>query len=77
MALVVGLHFLPIAYAASFRPFYRLATVLLLSAAIGFVIPAPVGGEIAGTSAALSLWFVSITAVSRERHTKQMSMAQA
>jgi hypothetical protein len=77
MALVVGLHFLPIAHAASFRPFYRLATVLLLSAAIGFMVPAPVGGEIAGISAALCLWFASITAVSRERHAKQTSMAQA
>lgn len=75
MALVVGLHFLSIPYAASFRPFYMLATVLLLSAAIGFMVPAPVGSEIAGTLAALSLWFASITAVSRERHAKQTSTA--
>lgn len=75
MTLVVGMHFLPIAHAASFRPFYMLAAVLLLSAAIGFMVPAPVGGEIAGISAALSLWFASIAAVSRERNAKQTSMA--
>lgn len=75
MALVVGLHFLPIAHAASFRPFYILAAGLLLSAGIGFMAPAPVGGEIAGISAAVSLWFAAITAVSRERHAKQASVA--
>lgn len=75
MALVVGLHFLPIAHAVSFRPFYILATVLLLSAAIGFIVPAPVGSEIAGISAALALWVASITAVSRERDAKQASTA--
>lgn len=75
MALVVGLHFLPIGHAASFRPFYTLGVVLLLSAAIGFMVAAPVGGQIAGIAAALGLWFASVTAVRRERQAKQVSMA--
>jgi len=75
IALVVGLHFLPIAYAASFRPFYVLSAFLLLAAVIGFLAAAPVGGEIAGIASALSLWFASIAAINRDLHAKRASMA--
>lgn len=75
MALVVGLHFLPIAHAASSRPFYILGAVLVASAAIGFVVSAPANGEIAGIAAAFSLWLASALAVNRERRAKQSSMA--
>ena len=74
MALIVGLHFLPIAYAASFRPFYVLATFLLLSAVIGFMVAAPVGGEIAGMAAALCLWCASAAAVRRDWQAKRALM---
>jgi len=74
IALVVGLHFLPIAYAASFRPFYMLAAFLLLSAVIGFLVAAPVGGEVAGIAAALGLWFASTAAIVRERQAKRASV---
>jgi hypothetical protein len=47
MALVVGAHFLPIAFAASFRPFYLLGAALILAAIAGFVVRTPAGGEIA------------------------------
>jgi hypothetical protein len=66
MALVVGLHFLPIAFAASFRPFYVLGTVLVLVAIAGFVLRAPTGGEIAGFMAAGALWLASAIAVRRD-----------
>lgn len=75
IALIVGLHFLPIAYAASFRPFYLLGASLLLSAVIGFLVAAPVGGEIAGIAAALCLWIASAAAISRDRQAKRASMA--
>jgi hypothetical protein len=57
MALVVGLHFLPIAYAETFRPFYVLGGTQLLGAAVGFAMPPPVGGMIAGFAAAGALWW--------------------
>ena len=75
IALVVGLHFLPIAHAASFRPFYVLGAFLLFSAVIGFLVAAPLGGEIAGIAAALSLWFASAAAIRRDRQAKRTSMA--
>ena len=74
IALVVGLHFLPIAYAASFRPFYVLGAFLLLFAVISFIVTAPVGGDIAGISAALSLWLASVAAISRDRQAKRASV---
>ncbi|ALK96164.1 membrane protein [Massilia sp. WF1] len=74
IALVVGLHFLPIAHAASFRAFYLLGAFLLLSAAIGFLVAAPAGGGIAGIAAALGLWFASTAAISRERQAKRASV---
>jgi len=70
IALVVGLHFLPIARAAAFRPFYLLGAFLVLSSVIGFLVAAPVGGDIAGIAAALSLWIASTAAISRDRHAK-------
>ncbi len=75
IALVVGLHFLPIAYAAAFRPFYVLAAFLLLSAMTSLLVAAPVGGELAGIAAALSLWFASLAAIHRERQAKRASAA--
>lgn len=66
MALVVGLHFLPIAFAAGFRPFYFLGTALVVAAIIGFIVKAPTGGEIAGFAAAVALWLASGIAVRRD-----------
>ena len=74
IALVVGLHFLPIAHAASFRPFYVLGAFLMMFAVIGFLVTPPVGGDIAGIAAALGLWFASAAAISRDRQAKRASM---
>ena len=70
MALVVGLHFLPIAHAASFRPFYALGAALMLSAVAGFILGAPIGGTVAGCMAAVGLWIAAALAVLRDRRTK-------
>lgn len=66
MALVVGLHFLPIAFAAGFRPFYVLGTALIVAAIAGFIVKAPTGGEVAGFMAAGALWLASGSAVRRD-----------
>ncbi len=66
MALVVGLHFLPIAIAGSFRPFYLLGIGLILAAIAGFVLPVPTGGEVAGLAAAACLWIAAGMAVRRD-----------
>jgi len=66
MALVVGLHFLPIAFAAGFRPFYALGATLVIAAIAGVVIAAPVGGAVAGFMAAGALWFAAGMAVRRD-----------
>jgi hypothetical protein len=66
MALVVGLHFLPIAFAAAFRPFYVLGGALIIAAAAGFVVRAPTGGEVAGFMAAGALWLAASMAVRRD-----------
>lgn len=77
MALIVGLHFLPIAVAAAFRPFWLLGGALILAAAAGFILPAPTGGEVAGLAAALALWVASLMAVVRDRRAKRLSAATA
>lgn len=73
MALVVGLHFLPMAYAASFRPFYVLGAGLIAGAAAGFVVDPPLGGGIAGAMAALGLWIAAIGAARRDWLVKRMA----
>jgi hypothetical protein len=77
MALVVGLHFLPIAIAARFPPFHALGAAWILAAALGFVLPAPVGGEIAGFMGALSLWAAAAMAVRREWQAKRTTAPAA
>jgi hypothetical protein len=66
MALVVGLHFLPIAYAAPFRPFYILGGALILAVIVGVMAAAPIGGAVAGLAAAGTLWVAALLAVRRD-----------
>lgn len=66
MALVVGLHFLPIALTARFRPFYVLGVALIVGAIVGFIVGAPTGGELAGFMAAGALWLAAVIAVRRD-----------
>ena len=65
-ALVVGLHFLPMAYGIPFAPFYWLGFTLLLAATMGFALSETVGATIAGFSAAAALWVAAALALSRE-----------
>jgi hypothetical protein len=66
MALIVGLHFLPIAYGAAFRAFYILSAALIVAAFIGFAAATPFGGYFAGIAAAMSLWVASLLGVLRD-----------
>lgn len=74
MAMIVGLHFFPIAYAEKFRPFYILGVALTLSAIIGFVSEVPLGGKMAGIMAAVCLWLASMIAIGRDWRAKQASL---
>jgi hypothetical protein len=71
MALVVGLHFLPIALAAAFRPFLLLGAALILAALAGFVLAAPANGVVAGLSATGALWIAAAIALRRDWRWKQ------
>jgi hypothetical protein len=66
MALVVGLHFIPIAYWAPFRQLYILAVAIMLGGVVGLAIHQPTGGLIAGFTAAGALGLASIAAIRRE-----------
>ena len=77
MALVVGLHFLPIAWAAHFRPYFLLGAALVLAAIAGFSVPAPLGGTVAGLMAALALWTAALLAVGRDWLAKAGSASAA
>ena len=70
IALIVGPHFLPIARAARFTPYYLLGGLLLVAAAIGFILHAPLGGQVTGIMAAACLWFASALAVVRDWRVK-------
>jgi hypothetical protein len=70
MALVVGLHFLPMAYAIPFRPFYALGFALLAAAALGFGVGQPLGGTVSGFAGAAALWMAALLAVRRDIQTK-------
>ena len=73
MALVVGLHFLPIARAIPFRPFYVLGIALAAAAVVGFGAGRPLGGTVAGFAAAAALWTAALLAVRRDLQAKSSS----
>jgi hypothetical protein len=77
MALVVGLHFLPIGFVAEFIPFYALGAALIISAMMGFLIEAPTGGAIAGFMATGGLWIAAGLALRRDRRAKLASCGSA
>jgi hypothetical protein len=66
MALVVGLHFLPIAAAAAFRPFYALGGALVVAAVAGATAAQPLGGATTGFAAAGVLWIAALLAIRRD-----------
>ncbi len=70
VALVVGLHFLPMAHGMPFRPFYVLGTILVALAAIGFVLSRTSGGVASGFGSAVVLWAAALLAVRREMKAK-------
>ncbi|MDB5692793.1 MAG: hypothetical protein JWO81_1856 [Alphaproteobacteria bacterium] len=72
MALVVGLHFLPMAHAIPFRPFYILGAALLAASALGFGIDPPAGGRVSGFSGAVALWVAALLAVHRDMQAKSV-----
>lgn len=62
IALVIGLHFPPMAYANPFRLFYATGASLLL-VAIGFALPQPAATVVTIVAAALMLWTASYLAL--------------
>ena len=74
MALVVGLHFLPIARATTFRAYYVLGVALLAAAIAGFVAGRPLGGTVSSFAAAASLWVAASMAVRRDMQAKSSSV---
>jgi hypothetical protein len=70
MALVVGLHFIPIAYWAPFRPLYSVAAAIVTGAIVGLAMPQPAGGMVSGFTAAAALAVAAIAAVRREKLAK-------
>jgi hypothetical protein len=71
MALVVGVHFVPMALAIPFRPFLVPSAALVILAMAGFVVPSPLGGAVAGFGAAAILWVASFGAILRELAAKR------
>lgn len=66
VAFVVGLHFLPMAFALPFKPFYALGGLLMLGAVAGACLPYLPGATVAGLTAGLCLWIAAVLAIRRE-----------
>lgn len=70
MALVVGLHFLPMGWGLPFRPYAVLGSALVMAAAAGFAIGGVAGGGVAGFAGCIALWVAAILAAGRERRAR-------
>jgi len=66
IALVVGLHFLPMAYAIPFWQFYVLGVALMFTSILGMCMPQPMGSAFAVFMACVGLWMAALFAMRRE-----------
>jgi hypothetical protein len=66
IAFVVGLHFLPMADAIPFRPFYVLGAALVVTSIVGMYMPQPQGSAFAVFMACAGLWTAALFAMQRE-----------
>jgi hypothetical protein len=67
IAFVVGLHFLPMAFAIPFKAFYALGALLIAGSIIGVLLPQPMGAAMAGLVAGFGLWVAAVLAIRREQ----------
>ncbi len=65
VALVVGLHFIYMAYYIPRRRFYFLATILLVGSASGLALGPQEGDVLIGVGAAVMFWIFAIRALKR------------
>ena len=66
IALVAGLHFLPMAYGIPFRQFYVLGAALVFTSILGMCMPQPMGNGFAVFMACVGLWMAALFAMRRE-----------
>ena len=66
IALVAGLHFLPMAYGIPFRQFYVLGAALVFTSILGMCMPQPMGNAFAVFMACVGLWMAALFAMRRE-----------
>jgi len=66
VALVVGLHFLPMAYGIPFWQFYVLGVALIVTSILGMYMAQPVGNAFAALAACVGLWAAALLAMRRE-----------
>ncbi len=65
MAAIVALHFVPMAYAIPFPPFYWIGAAIMVAAVAGFVVAPPLCWLVSGIGAAAALWVAAIMALRR------------
>ena len=70
VAIVVGLHFIPMARGIPFSPFYATGFALIVPALVGLLVAQPAGAELSGFAAAAVLMVSSLVAVQRDRRLK-------
>ena len=66
MAIIVGLHFLPLALLFKVRIYYATALLLVLVGAAGFILDAPLRNLVTGLSSAGLLWLTCVYRLSTE-----------
>ena len=66
IALVAGLHFLPMAYGVPFWQFYVLGVALVCTSILGMYMPQPMGTAFAVFMACVGLWTAALFAMRRE-----------
>lgn len=76
MALIVGLHFLPMGYGIPFPPFYLVGSLIVLSGLVGLSVDQPLGGAISGFWSAIVLLLAAAMAIRRDRSARTASMSK-
>jgi len=66
LAIIVGLHFVPLARGIPCKPYYAVAAAMILAAAVALALPAVDRAPVSGIASAVALWVSVVVRLRQE-----------
>jgi hypothetical protein len=66
LAIIVGLHFVPLAHGIPCKPYYAVAAAMILAAAVALALPAADRAPVSGIASGVALWVSVVLRIRQE-----------